>query len=144
MTSGFPGICYFTVCGGVFCAFPYDRGLCSDIFLHFAEKYRRVPKIGFPDDMFLHAHLFSLNASLCTCPKIGSSANISIDIVMCISIDMFIGSSIVIYLTFIDKEEEGRKEEWIFSYAQTLIVVVLIVVNFFGFLIIAPYPTMRF
>ena len=29
-------------------------------------------------------------------------------------------------------------------YAQTLIVVVLIVVNFFGFLVIAPYPTMRF
>ena len=30
------------------------------------------------------------------------------------------------------------------NYAQTLIVVVLIVVNFFGFLVIAPYPTMRF
>ena len=30
------------------------------------------------------------------------------------------------------------------SYAQTLIVVVLIVVNFFVFLVIAPYPTMRF
>ena len=29
-------------------------------------------------------------------------------------------------------------------YAQTLIVVVLIVVNFFGFLVIAPYPIMRF
>ena len=29
-------------------------------------------------------------------------------------------------------------------YAQTLIVVVLIVVNFFVFLVIAPYPTMRF
>ena len=30
------------------------------------------------------------------------------------------------------------------SHAQTLIVVVLIVVNFFVFLVIAPYPTMRF
>ena len=29
-------------------------------------------------------------------------------------------------------------------YAQTLIVVVLIVVNFFVFLVIAPCPTMRF
>ena len=28
-------------------------------------------------------------------------------------------------------------------YAQTLIVVVFIVVNFFVFLVIAPYPTMR-
>ena len=33
---------------------------------------------------------------------------------------------------------------YVLLYAQTLIVVVLIVVNFFGFLVIAPYPTMRF
>ena len=35
-------------------------------------------------------------------------------------------------------------QNFVFYYAQTLIVVVLIVVNFFGFLVIAPYPTMRF
>ena len=40
------------------------------------------------------------------------------------------------------RSEELRLSEEL--YAQTLIVVVLIVVNFFGFLVIAPYPTMRF
>ena len=56
------------------------------IFLHFLQKYRCVPKIGF-------------------------WADISIDIFMCISIDMFISSSIVIYLAFIDNEEGGGRKE---------------------------------
>ena len=30
------------------------------------------------------------------------------------------------------------------NYAPNLILVTLILVNFFGFLVIAPYPTMRF
>ena len=55
------------------------------IFLHFLQKYRCVPKIGF-------------------------SAESSIDIFIGIFIGMFYGISIVILLTFIDKEEEGRKD----------------------------------
>ena len=50
-SPGFSGCFYFAVCGGVFCAFPYDRGLFSVIFLHFAQKYRCVPKIGFSADI---------------------------------------------------------------------------------------------
>ena len=64
------------------------------IFLHFLQKYRCVPKIGF-------------------------SADISIDISFGISIDIFIGMSIAILLTFIDKEEGGGRmegsKEWILS-----------------------------
>ena len=91
-TPGFSEIFDFAVCGGVFCAFPYDRGLFSVIFLHFAQKYRCVPKIGFPDDMFCIFFHF-LQKYRCV-PKIGFSADISIDIFMCISIDIFIGISI--------------------------------------------------
>ena len=61
------------------------------IFLHFLQKYRCVPKIGFSADIFI------VN---------------SIGIFICISIDIFIVIFIDIYidtLTFIDKEveEEG-------------------------------------
>ena len=52
----------------------------------------------------------------------------------------YLGGHLGIYLS-------ARKNKHNFahdSYAQTLIVVVLIVVNFFGCLVIAPYPTMRF
>ena len=59
-------------------------------FLHFLQKYRCAPKIGF-------------------------SADISIDIFIGISIDIFIGIAIVILLTFIDKEEGGGRKELIFS-----------------------------
>ena len=54
------------VCGGVFCTFPYDWGLFVVSFLHFAKKYRCVPKIGFPADMFSHVPSFSSEVSLCT------------------------------------------------------------------------------
>ena len=80
-------------CFLVLCRAAHERGLFSVIFLHFLQKYHCVPKIGF-------------------------SADISIHIFIGISIDIFNGISIDILLTFIDKEEEGRKEgrkEWIFS-----------------------------
>ena len=48
---GFSGIVDFAVCGGLFCMFSYYRGLFSDIFLHFLQKYRCVPKIGFSADI---------------------------------------------------------------------------------------------
>ena len=51
--TGFCGIFDFAVCGGVLCRFAYDRGLFSVIFLHFLQKYRCVPKIGFSADIFL-------------------------------------------------------------------------------------------
>ena len=63
---GFSDIFDFAVCGGVFCTFPYDRGLFVVIFLHFAQKYRCVPKIGFPADIFSHLPSFSSEVSLCT------------------------------------------------------------------------------
>ena len=44
-TPGFSETFDFAVCGGVFCTFPYDRGLFSVIFLHFLQKYRCVSKI---------------------------------------------------------------------------------------------------
>ena len=72
----------FAVCGGVFCTFAYDRGLFAVMFLHFRQKYRCVPKIGF-------------------------SADISIDICVGISIDIFIGMSSVILLTR-RRKERGR------------------------------------
>ena len=54
------------------------------IFLHFLQKYRCVPKIGFSADIFI------VN-----------------------SIDIFIGISIDILLTFIDgrREEKGRRRK---------------------------------
>ena len=103
---------HFAVCGGVFCTFPYDRGLFSVIFLHFAQKYRCVPKIGFPADILIFLHF--LQKYRCV-PKIGFWADISIDSFMCISTDMFISISVVIYLTFIDNDEGGGRKEWIFS-----------------------------
>ena len=86
-TPGFCGFLDFAVCGGVLYRFAYDRGLFSVIFLHFLQKYRCVPKIGF-------------------------SADISIDILIDISIDILIGICVDV---LIDKEEGRRKEEWIFS-----------------------------
>ena len=80
----------FRFCGMCVCVFSLGFGAFSVMFLHFLQKYRCVPKIGF-------------------------SADISIDIFMCISIDIFISISIVIYLTFIDNEEGGRRKEWILS-----------------------------
>ena len=65
-TPGFSDIFHFAVCGGVFCTFPYDRGSFVVIFLHFAKKYRCLPKIGFPADMFSHFPSFSSAVSLCT------------------------------------------------------------------------------
>ena len=41
-------------------------------------------------------------------------------------------------------KEKRPYNNLLFNYAQTLIVVVIRVVNFFGFLVIARYPTMRF
>ena len=98
----------FVVCGGVFCTLFFcmigvyflaccfsllkhivvylksgSRHTCFCIFLHFRKTHRRVPKIGFSADVF-------------------------IDMFMCISIGIFIGISIAIELTFIDKEEEER------------------------------------
>ena len=65
-SPGFSEIFHFAVCGGVFCTFPYDRGSFVVIFLHFAKKYRCVPKIGFPADMFSHFPSCSSEVSLCT------------------------------------------------------------------------------
>ena len=86
------------------CTFAYGRGLFSVIFLHFAQKYRCVPKIGFPADIFL-IFLHFLQKYRCV-PKTGFSA----DIFIVNSIDIFIGIPIDILLTFIDgrREEEGR------------------------------------
>ena len=97
-TPGFSGIFDFAVCGGVFLAFAYCRGLFSVIFLHFAQKYRCVPKIGFPADIFL-IFLHFLQKYRCV-PKIGFSADISIDIFIDILTDIFIDISIDILLTF--------------------------------------------
>ena len=65
-TPGFSDVFHFAVCGGVFCTFPYDRGLFVVIFLNFAKKYCCVPKIGFPAEMFSHFPSFSSEVSLCT------------------------------------------------------------------------------
>ena len=82
-SPGFCGFFDFAVCGGVLCRAAHSLGPFSVIFLHFLQKYRCVPKIGFSADMFI--------------------AN---------SIYMFVGISIDILLTFIDgrREEKGRKE----------------------------------
>ena len=96
---GFSGFFYFAVCGGVFCAFPYDRGLFSVIFLHFAQKYRCVPKIGFPADIFfIFLHFLKRYRYV---SKIGFSADISIDNLIDISIDILIGISIDILIDFL-------------------------------------------
>ena len=53
----------------VLCRFCYDLGLFSDIFLHFLQKYRCVPKIGFPADILMDISifvLFSSEVSLCS------------------------------------------------------------------------------
>ena len=104
---GFSDIFDFAVCGGIFCTFPYDRVLFVVIFLHFAQKYRCVLKSGSRLTSFI-IFLYFLQKYRCV-PKIGFWADISIDILMCISIDTFISIPIVIYLTFIDngKEKEG-------------------------------------
>ena len=75
------------------------------IFLHFLQKYRCVLKIGFSADISINIFI-----------------DIFIDISIDISIVIFIYISIVIFidihidiLTFIDKEEKEKEEEWIFS-----------------------------
>ena len=70
-TPGFSGIFDFAVCGGVLCRFAYDRGLFSVIFLHFLQKYRCVPKIGFPADIFL-SFSFIFFRSIVVYLKLGS------------------------------------------------------------------------
>ena len=97
----------FAVCGGVLCTFAYDRGLFS------------VPKIGFPADMFFVIFLHFLQKYRCV-PKIGFSADISIDIFIDISIDILIDTLIDIFfdisidifigicIDILTDKEEGR------------------------------------
>ena len=79
------------------------------IFLHFLQKYRCVLKIGFSADISINIF-------------IDISIDTSIVIFIYMSIVIFIYISIVIFidihidiLTFIDKEEKEKEEEWIFS-----------------------------
>ena len=74
-TPGFSRFFDFAVCVGVFYRFPYDQGLFSVIFLHFLQKCRCVPKIGFSADMFLSFSFIFLQKCCCV-PKIGFSADI--------------------------------------------------------------------
>ena len=70
-SPGFSEICVFAVCGGVFCTFAYSRGLFSVNLLHFLQKYRCVPKIGFPADIFL-SFSFIFFRSIVVYLKLGS------------------------------------------------------------------------
>ena len=90
---GFSGIFDFAVCGGVLCRFAYDRGLFSVIFLHFLQKYRCVPKIGFSADISIDIF-------------IDISIDISIDIFIDISIDILIGICVDILIDILRREEE--------------------------------------
>ena len=73
------------------------------IFLHFLQKYRCVPKIGFSADISID---ISIDIFIDIC------IDIFIDICIDISFDIFIGICIDI-LT--DKEEGRGGKEWIFS-----------------------------
>ena len=68
----------------------------SVIFLHFLQKYRCVPKIGFSADI-----------------SIDVSIDIFIDILIDILIDISIDISIDILIDILtDKEEGGGRKEW--------------------------------
>ena len=64
---GFPGIFDFAVCGGVCVGF----AIYSVILLHFRQKYRCVPKIGFSADIFL-SFSFIFFRSIVVYLKLGS------------------------------------------------------------------------
>ena len=105
-TPGFPGICYFAVCGGVFCRFAYDRGLSSVIFLHFLQKYRCVPKIGFSADISIDI-LTDISIDISIAVSIDIFIDISIDILIDTSIDILIDISIDILIDILTDKEEG-------------------------------------
>ena len=89
----------------------HARGLFSVIFLHFLQKYRCVPKIGFSADIFLSIS-FIFFRSIVVYLKLGSRLtfllafffDISIDILVGICIDIFIG----ICIDILTDKEEGR------------------------------------
>ena len=92
---GFSGIFDFAVCGGVFHRAAHERGLFSVIFLHFLQKYRCVPKIGFSADISIDIFIdISIDILIDTL----------IDIFFDISIDIFIG----ICIDILTDKEEGR------------------------------------
>ena len=103
--------------------FAYDRGLFSVLLLHFPQKYRCIPKVGFPAHIFFcNFSLFSSEVSLCT--NIGFSPDIYVDIFIDISIYIFIDIScdisIDIYIDMLTDKEGGRKEkEWTYSSILT-------------------------
>ena len=79
--------------------FPYDRGLFSVIFLHFLQKYRCVPEIGFSADI-------SIDVS------IDIFIDILIDAFIDISIDILIDISIDISIDILTDKEGGGRKEW--------------------------------
>ena len=86
-----------------------SRLTCCVIFLHFPQKYRCVLKIGFSADISINIFIVIF---------IVIFIDISIDISTVIFIDISIVTFIDIHidiLTFIDKEEKEKEEEWIFS-----------------------------
>ena len=95
--TGFSNIFDFAVCGGVFCMFAYDRDLFSVIYCHFAHKHRCASKVGFSADNFLRwSSMFFKRIVVYL--KLGSRL-------------AFLSTFLFAFLlTFIDQEEEGRKE----------------------------------
>ena len=100
-TPGFSWFVGFAVCVGVFCRFPYDRGLFSVISLHFLRKYRCVPKIGFSLGWHFPVNFFHFLQKYRCVLKTGFSADISIDIFIDIPIDILIDTLIDIFSTFL-------------------------------------------
>ena len=103
-TPGFSGFFDFAVCVRVFCTFPYDWGPFSVIFLHFLQKYRCVPKIGFSADIFL-SFSFIFFRSIVVYLKLGSRLTYfwSFSFIFFRSIVVYLksGSRLTILLTFL-------------------------------------------
>ena len=86
-TPGFSGIFDFAEGWLHYIASAHARGRFAVIFLHFRQKYRCVPKIGFSADISIDIFIDTL-----------------IDIFFDISIDIFIG----ICIDILTDKEEGR------------------------------------
>ena len=96
---GFSEICDFAVCGGVFCTFAYSRGLFSVNFLHFLQKYRCVPKIGFPADIFL-SFSFIFFRSIVVYLKLGSRLTFLLTFLLTFALTFLLTFLLTFSLTF--------------------------------------------
>ena len=86
---------FFRIFDFAVCVCFYRIGAFFVISFHFLQKYRCVPKIGFPADIFIDI-FFHFHLKYRCIPKIGFQADISIDISIDVSTDKE------------EAEEEGR------------------------------------